>query len=384
MRINITPRKYVVVDIETTGCNHFKDDIIEIGAIRYDNGNEVGRLSLLLKTSHCLSAAITQLTGITNEMLDKDGVNPEEAIKALCDFCKDDIVMGHNFTTFDSKFLNDAYNKYLNISFENDFVDTLYLAKEIYPDMKNRTLKDLSEMFKIDYSKAHRAVEDCEINHLVYENMVFGNSINTNAKVKNQEFKEELIDVFEEEVSIVNLPGFMKNIYNSLSAINSEFRLPENSFKVSKNYSEKNKEIYYSLYIVEQDVFNSITKGDSKTSIAYFIESENRKKDDKDLKVIIRDEKCYKLIDKPSDCEIYTPKSSEEYFRINKYSDELEPYINKVVRYAVKNYSSRAGSFACCARYEKCSEARKCLHPNLLFSTACAYRKNIENGNIFY
>ena len=50
----------------------------------------------------------------------------------------------------------------------------------------------------------------------------------------------------------------------------------------------------------------------------------------------------------------------------------------------IDNYISKAGSFACCARYEECSDAKKCLHPNQLYSTACAYRKNLENNKIFY
>lgn len=51
---------------------------------------------------------------------------------------------------------------------------------------------------------------------------------------------------------------------------------------------------------------------------------------------------------------------------------------------AFKNYSPKASSFACCARYEQCSDAKKCIHANQLYSKACEYRKNLESGKIFY
>ena len=66
------------------------------------------------------------------------------------------------------------YVKELNCHFSNDYIDTVYLAKKSLPDLKHYSLECLAEEYNIDYSKAHRALEDCVINHRIYEYLTFG------------------------------------------------------------------------------------------------------------------------------------------------------------------------------------------------------------------
>ncbi len=76
--------------------------------------------------------------------------------------------------------------------------------------------------------------------------------------------------------------------------------------------------------------------------------------------------------------------NASPYWIIEKDSDNLPAYLKRLIEYAVDNYTSKADAFGCCSKYKECSDAARCLHENLLYSKACSYRKNLENGNIFY
>ena len=59
-------------------------------------------------------------------------------------------------------------------------------------------------------------------------------------------------------------------------------------------------------------------------------------------------------------------------------------YIRENIKYCLSHYSSKAKTFGCCSKFTECSDARKCVHENKLYSTACSYRSNLESGKIFY
>lgn len=213
------PDEYVVIDIETTGMASGKDSIIEFGAVRYVNGQETGRFSQLVKPdlwtvyysdhrqvepilhhlseyathgvmiqtqgTHFLSdldlphemncpvryvnAFITDLTGITNQML-ADAPLMEEVLPSFLDFVRDTVVIGHN-VNFDVNFIYDTTLKYTGKPFSNDFIDTLRLSRKLLPQLSHHRLEDLAEYYEIDYSHAHRAVEDVVMTQQVFEHM---------------------------------------------------------------------------------------------------------------------------------------------------------------------------------------------------------------------
>ena len=77
-------------------------------------------------------------------------------------------------------------------------------------------------------------------------------------------------------------------------------------------------------------------------------------------------------------------EQTDEKKRFEKDSDAFIACLTECMRIGIHNYIPKAAGFACCSRYEECSMAKKCIHPNLLFAKACQYRKNVEEGNIFY
>lgn len=157
---------YVLVDIETTGLSPITDEIIEIGAIKVKQNKIVDKYNELIKVNREISPFITNLTGITNEML-QTGKNPITVYKEFIDFIGENVIIGHN-VNFDLGFLTDKCKKYINYNLTNDYVDTMYLARKLVKDTMNYKLGTLAEYFNVSYEGAHRGLKDVEITYEVY------------------------------------------------------------------------------------------------------------------------------------------------------------------------------------------------------------------------
>lgn len=70
--------------------------------------------------------------------------------------------------------------------------------------------------------------------------------------------------------------------------------------------------------------------------------------------------------------------------RLSLTDPALYDYLVALVNLHIDNYVTSQPAFGCCDMFEKCSDAKRCLHSNLLYSTACAYRRNLESGRVFY
>lgn len=160
---------YVLVDIETTGFSPVKDDIIEIGAIRVENNQIIQKYNRLIKINKNLEPFTTRLTGITDEML-QTGKKISDVLKEFISFTGKDIIIGHN-VTFDLGFLSYNCKKYLNYNLNNDYVDTLCMARRLIPNSINYKLGTLAEFFNVSYKGAHRGLKDVEITYEVYNNL---------------------------------------------------------------------------------------------------------------------------------------------------------------------------------------------------------------------
>ena len=178
---------YTIIDIETTGLDPKVDEIIEISAIKIRDNKIVSEYSTLIKPQHEISDFITNLTGITNEMVDdKPAINI--VLNDYFDFLDNDIIVGHNIN-FDINFLYDASIKYYNKPFENDYIDTLRLSRK-YLSLENNKLGTIANFFNIDYSGAHRSLNDCYITFNIY-NELKKKSLDVMEK-ENQQYKKIL------------------------------------------------------------------------------------------------------------------------------------------------------------------------------------------------
>ena len=163
------PDCYVVVDLETTGLDSKGNDIIEFGAVLVQQDVVVKRFASLANPGYPLHPFITQLTGITNDML-ASAPPVTTVLPAFLDFVDSQIIIGHN-VNFDINFLYDSCIAHLKRPFSNDFIDTMRISRRLFPGERHHRLCDLIERFQIGQSVEHRALADAEQTNDCYQYM---------------------------------------------------------------------------------------------------------------------------------------------------------------------------------------------------------------------
>ena len=163
------PKDYVVVDIETTGLRANHDAILEIGAVKVRNHEVVDTFSDLINPECLISPFITNLTGINNEMV-RDCETIPFVLTRFLDFLQDDLIIGHN-VSFDLGFLRNKCERFGLAELNNPKLDTLSIARKTLPHLPHHRLSDLVEYFKVDQSRAHRALDDCLATNAILEHM---------------------------------------------------------------------------------------------------------------------------------------------------------------------------------------------------------------------
>lgn len=156
---------YVCVDIETTGCQSKWNKIIEIGAVKVLDGKVTDTFSRLINPGVEIPDFITNLTGITNEMVAKEDII-DVVMPAFVEFAEDFVLLGHNLR-FDFSFLKqNAVN--LGIPFEKKGIDTLKIARKVHKELESRSLAYLCAYYGIQDENHHRAYNDADITSKLY------------------------------------------------------------------------------------------------------------------------------------------------------------------------------------------------------------------------
>ncbi|MCI2773803.1 exonuclease domain-containing protein [Staphylococcus petrasii] len=158
---------YVVIDVETTGVDPYYDELIEVAAIRYKKEKKIDCFQELIKPQCEISDFISELTGITNEMV-QEARNEQEVIKDFYDFIGNSIIIGHNIH-FDINFIYDSLLTHHNIKFKNNFIDTLRLSRRILPNLKKHKLTTLISYYNMDNNGNHRALNDVKLTNGIYQ-----------------------------------------------------------------------------------------------------------------------------------------------------------------------------------------------------------------------
>lgn len=183
------PEDYIIIDIETTGLSPTHDKIIEVAAIKVENGKKTSTFQELMKpTSYevydmdedilgdyiikdgkkiqYVDEFIINFTGINNKMLDS-ARNSKDVLSDFLSYIGDSILVGHN-VNFDINFLYDFTEKLLEKPLTNNFIDTLRFARLWLKSLDDRSLYGLVRQYEISGNNFHRALNDCE-----YTNSVF-------------------------------------------------------------------------------------------------------------------------------------------------------------------------------------------------------------------
>ena len=161
------PQTFVVFDLETTGLDPAKDEIIEIAAIKFDRNSEGQQgLQALVQPSKPLPKKITQLTGISQGMIEKEGEPLNVALKDFAAFIGDLPLVAFN-ADFDMAFLRNAAKR-CGLTIDNSYSCALKAARRAWPRRKSYRLCDLAEDAKITTEGSHRALEDCKRTLIIY------------------------------------------------------------------------------------------------------------------------------------------------------------------------------------------------------------------------
>jgi ATP-dependent DNA helicase DinG len=154
----------VALDIETTGLDPDKDLILEIGAVRFTNRRVEDEWSSLINPGRPIPAHITQLTGITDQMV-REAPPLQTVLPIFKKFVGDSPVLGHN-VRFDLAFLRRK-----GVLALNDAMDTYELASILLPTAGRYNLQALAQLLSVPVSAAHRALNDAQVTRSLYQRL---------------------------------------------------------------------------------------------------------------------------------------------------------------------------------------------------------------------
>ncbi|WP_077621933.1 PolC-type DNA polymerase III [Sediminibacillus massiliensis] len=229
--IDLESGTYVVFDVETTGLSAVYDTIIELAAVKVVDGDITDRFESFANPHHALSQTTIDLTGITDDMV-KDAPEIDQVLKDFHAWMGDAVLVAHN-ASFDMGFLNEGLKKIGYDKAENAVIDTLELARYLYPSLKNHRLNTLCKHLDIELTQHHRAIYDAEATGYLLWKLVkeaIKNDI-TNHKQLNEHMGEgnayQRSRPFHCTLLAVNEVG-LKNIYKlvSMAHVDYFYRVP--------------------------------------------------------------------------------------------------------------------------------------------------------------
>lgn len=162
--LNLT-NNITTLDFETTGFSAERDEIIQIGAVKYRNGQEVARFDRYVQPNRAIPYRITQLTGISDYMV-QDAPPLAHSLIELYDFLKGETIVGHN-VSFDLRFLRENFYRHGIPEDPYQVIDTVKLARHTKLPVPNFKLETLKNFMQINLA-SHSAIDDCIVTAYVY------------------------------------------------------------------------------------------------------------------------------------------------------------------------------------------------------------------------
>ncbi len=160
---------YCVLDLETTGLSFRTEKITEVGIMKVKDGKVIDEFSCFVNPEKPIPEKVVEVTHITDDMV-KDAETIDEVLPKVLEFIGDSVLVAHN-ADFDIGFLK--YNaKELGLELDNTYIDTLRLAKELFPDYKKYKLGIIAENLGIKVEVAHRALDDVDTTVKVFNVML--------------------------------------------------------------------------------------------------------------------------------------------------------------------------------------------------------------------
>ena len=149
---------FVVYDTETTGLDPNTEFLTEIGAVVVENGRITETFGTFVNPGKPIPPKIVELTGINDSMV-ADAPTPDEAVRMFAEFAKGRVLIAHNAHKFDMRFMHIAAKR-AGIELDNAYIDTLPMAQNLYPGLRNYKLDTINDHLEIEPFNHHRAVDD--------------------------------------------------------------------------------------------------------------------------------------------------------------------------------------------------------------------------------
>ena len=237
---------YCVLDLETTGLAFRTEKITEIGIMKYKNGEVIDEFSTFVNPQRPIPQEVIDVTHITDEMV-QDAPTIDEILPKALEFIGDSVIVAHN-ADFDVGFLK--YNcKQLGLKLENTYIDTLRLAKDLFPDYKKYKLGIIAENLGIKVEVAHRALDDVDTTVKVFKIMI--DMLKEKGAKKIEDFDKLAVAEYKKKDEYKKLPSYhaiilakdyvgLKNLYKlvSYSHLNYFYKKPRILKSLYKKYSE--------------------------------------------------------------------------------------------------------------------------------------------------
>ncbi|MEG0300562.1 exonuclease domain-containing protein, partial [Cetobacterium sp.] len=220
----IDEETYIVFDLETLGLNAHQNEIIEIGAIKLQGRRIVDKYSQLINPGKKIPKKIQEITGITDSMV--EGMPTiDEILPKFMEFVGDATLVAHN-APFDMGFLKRDVKKHLGYDYNPAVIDTLQMARDLYPNQKGYGLKPMTKFLKVALENHHRAVDDSQATAAMfaifldrYLEIGITNQLQMTGAFPLNYQKQDIRNVM---VLVKNLVG-LKNMYKLISEAHIDF-----------------------------------------------------------------------------------------------------------------------------------------------------------------
>lgn len=166
---NLEDATYCVLDLETTGLSFRTEKITEIGIMKVKNHEVIDEFCTFVNPEKPIPQRVVEVTNITDDMV-KDAPTIEEVLPKVLEFVGDSVLVAHN-ADFDIGFLKHNCTE-LGLQLGNTYLDTLRLAKSLFPEYKKYKLGLIADNLGIKVEVAHRALDDVDTTVKVFNVML--------------------------------------------------------------------------------------------------------------------------------------------------------------------------------------------------------------------
>ena len=233
---------YCVFDLETTGISFRTEKITEIGIMKVKNGEVIDSFETFVNPEKPIPMRVQEITHITDDMV-KDAPTIEEVLPKVLEFFGDSVIVAHN-ADFDTSFIKYNCEK-MGLKFDNTYLDTLRLAKDLFPEYKKYKLGIIAENLGIKVEVAHRALDDVDTTVKVFNvmlKMLKNNGVNTLEEIDKVEDGKANYKKLKSYHAIILAKDYigLRNLYRlvSMSHVSYFYKRPLILKSLFKKYSE--------------------------------------------------------------------------------------------------------------------------------------------------